>query len=76
MLITMYGLIPLDTNDKDKFGLSGDIKVSLFLGETVQADLLALSLLVLFDIGLCTFEDDLTFCLGSLAISVCTRKIV
>jgi len=59
-------VIPLDADDKDELGLSGNIKVSFFSRETFQADLFTFGSLVLLDIGLGAFEDDLTLSLGSL----------
>src|SRR5271169_1985881 len=59
-------VVPLDTNDEDKFWLCGDIEISLFPRKTFQTNLLTFSILILLDIGLCTFENDLTLSLGSL----------
>ena len=59
-------VVPLDTKDEDKFWLCRDIEISLFPRKTFQTDLLTFSILILLDIGLCTFKDDLTLSLGSL----------
>jgi len=59
-------LVPSDANNKDKFGLSLNIKVPFFPRKTFQADLLTFSILVFLDIGLGTLEDDLALSLGSL----------
>jgi len=67
-------MIPLDTYDKDKFGLSWDIEVSLLLRETVQTNLLTLSITVFLNIGLGAFKDNLTLRLGSLTISQCPKQ--
>jgi hypothetical protein len=59
-------VVPFDTNDEDKFGLSRNIEISLFSRKAFQTDLFTFSILILLDIGLCTLKDDLTLSLGSL----------
>ena len=61
-----YCAIPLDADDKDEFGLSGNIKIAFLSRETFQADLFTFGVLILLDIGLGALENDLTLSLGSL----------
>lgn len=56
----------LDTDNEDKLGLSRDVEAALFLGKTVQTDLLLLLLTVLLDVLLSTLEDDLALLLVGL----------
>ena len=57
---------PLDTHDKVDLGLGRDVEVTLSLRDTLEADLLALLLLVLVDVLLGTLEDDLALGLADL----------
>lgn len=56
----------LDTDDEDELGLVWDVEGSLGLGDTSEADLLALLVTVLLDVLLSTLEDDTALLLGSL----------
>lgn len=58
--------IPLDTDDEDQLGLSGDVDRVVGLGDTVEADLLTLCSAVLLDVLLGTLEDDATLLLVGL----------
>lgn len=56
----------LDTNNKGKRSLSGDVEVTGLLGFTLHTNLVGLLLTVLLDVLLSTLEDDLTLGSGSL----------
>lgn len=56
----------LDADDEDQLGLILNVEVTLLAGNTVEADLLALSVAVLLDVGLGTLEDDTTLLLVGL----------
>lgn len=58
--------IPLDTDDEDQVGLSGDVGGVLLLGDTVETNLLTLGIAVLLDVLLSTLEDDTTLLLVGL----------
>ena len=58
----------LDADNEGKLGLGGDVERTLLLGDTLQADLLALSIAVLLDVGLGALEDDLALLLVGLNI--------
>jgi len=60
--------------DKDKFWLCLDVEIALLFDETVQTDLLTLSILGFFDIGLRTFEEDHTLCLCRLDLAFVSIK--
>ena len=57
----------LDADNEGKLGLGGDVERTLLLGDTLQADLLALSIAVLLDVGLGALEDDLALLLVGLS---------
>jgi hypothetical protein len=61
--------LPLDTDNEDQLRLSWDVEGSLFLGHTVETDLLTLFVTVLLDVLLGTLEDNLTLCLVGLFIN-------
>lgn len=50
--------IPLDAENKDQLSLSRDIVGTFLLAQAGKADLLALYIAVLFDIGFGALEDD------------------
>jgi hypothetical protein len=54
----------LDTDDKSQLGLGRDVKGILLLRLTLQTDLLAVGIAVLFDVLLSTLEDDLALLLA------------
>jgi hypothetical protein len=56
----------LDTDNEGELGLSGDVERALLLGDTLKADLLALCITVLLDVGLGALEDNLTLLLVGL----------
>jgi hypothetical protein len=58
--------IPLDTDDEDQLGLSGDESRVVDLGGTTKADLLTLSAAVLLNVLLSTLEDNATLLLVGL----------
>jgi len=58
----------LDTDNEGELGLSGDVEGALLLGDTLQADLLALCIAVLLDVGLGALEDNLTLLLVGSAL--------
>lgn len=58
--------IPLDTDDEDQLRLSRDVELAALLGDTSQADLLALCIAVLLNVLLSTLEDDATLLLVGL----------
>lgn len=58
--------IPLDTDDEDQVGLSGDVGGVLLLGNAVETNLLTLGIAVLLDVLLSTLEDDTTLLLVGL----------
>ena len=62
----------LDADDKGELGLGRDVVAALLLGDTAQADLLALCIAVLLDIGLGALEDGLTLGLVLLLCTVST----
>lgn len=55
--------LPLDTDQEDELGLSGDVEGSLLLGDAGQPDLLTLGIAVLLHVLLGTLEDDGTLLL-------------
>lgn len=57
----------LDADDEGELGLGRDVERTLLLGDTLQADLLALCIAVLLDVGLGALEDDLTLLLVGLS---------
>jgi hypothetical protein len=57
----------LDADHKGKLGLGGNVERTLLLGNTLEADLLALSIAVLLDVRLGALEDDLTLLLVGLS---------
>ena len=57
----------LDADNEGKLGLGGDVERTLLLGDTLEADLLALSIAVLLDVGLGALEDDLALLLVGLS---------
>lgn len=61
-----FGNIPLDTDDEDQLRLSRDVELAALLGDTAQADLLALCIAVLLNVLLSTLEDDATLLLVGL----------
>lgn len=52
--------IPLDTDDEDQLGLLRHVELAALLGNTSEANLLALGIAVLLDVLLGTLEDDAT----------------
>jgi hypothetical protein len=60
----------LDTDDKGELSLIRDIKLSLFLGDTSKADLLALCVAVFLDVLFGALEDDFTLLLVGLRLLV------
>lgn len=50
--------LPLDTDNEDKLRLVRDVEVALLAGDTTETDLLTLSVAVLLNVGLGTFEDS------------------
>jgi len=50
----------LDTDNKDKLGLGGNVEVTAGLGLATETDLIALLVTVLTDVLVSTLEDDLT----------------
>lgn len=58
----------LDTHDEGKLGLGRDVEGALLLGDALKADLLALSIAVLLDVGLGALEDDLALLLVGVAL--------
>lgn len=58
----------LDTDDEDQLGLSRDVELAALLGNTRQADLLALCIAVLLNVLLSTLEDDATLLLVGLLL--------
>ena len=58
--------IPLDTDNKDQLGLSRDIVGTFLLAQAGKADLLALCITVLLDVGFGALEDDTTLLLVGL----------
>ena len=58
----------LDADDEGELGLGGDVEGTLLLGNAVEADLLALCIAVLLDVGLGALEDDLALLLVGLYI--------
>lgn len=56
----------LDADDEDELGLSWDVVAALGLGDTGEADLLALCVAVLLDVGLGALEDLLALLLALL----------
>jgi hypothetical protein len=58
--------IPLDTDDKDQLGLLGNVEGTGLAALASKADLLALCIAVLLDVGLGTLEDDTTLLLVGL----------
>ena len=57
----------LDADDEGELGLGRDVERTLLLGDTLQADLLALCIAVLLDVGLGALEDDLALLLVGLS---------
>ena len=57
---------PLNPDDEDQLRLSRHVEGALLLAKPVQANLLALSFAVLFDLCLSALEDDLALSLGRL----------
>ena len=57
----------LDADNEGKLGLGRDVERTLLLGDTLQADLLALCIAVLLDVGLGALEDDLALLLVGLS---------
>ncbi|CAC9887446.1 unnamed protein product [Aureobasidium pullulans] len=53
----------LDADNEGKLGLGRDVERTLLLGDTLEADLLALCITVLLDVGLGALEDDLALLL-------------
>lgn len=60
--------LPLDTDNEDQLGLVRHVEGALLAGLTSKADLLALSLAVLLDVGLSTLEDNSALLLVGLFI--------
>ena len=60
----------LDADKEDELGLSGDVERAILLGGAVKADLLALDIAVLLDVGLGALEDDTTLLLVGLFVTV------
>lgn len=58
----------LDAGHEDEPGLSGDVERALLLGDASEADLLALGIAVLLDVGLGALEDNLTLLLVGLTL--------
>jgi len=58
----------LDADNEGKLGLGGDVERTLLLGDTLEADLLALSIAVLLDVGLGALEDNLALLLVGSAL--------
>lgn len=56
----------LDADNEGELGLSRDVERALLLGNALKADLLALSVAVLLDVGLGALEDDLALLLVGL----------
>jgi hypothetical protein len=56
----------LDTDEEDELVLGRDVERALLLRKAVQANLLALGIVVLLDVLLSTLEDDLTLLLVGL----------
>lgn len=63
---TRFWYIPLDADDEDQLRLGRDVELAGLLGDTAQADLLALCIAVLLDVLLSTLEDDATLLLVGL----------
>lgn len=59
----------LDADDEGELGLGGNIVAALLLGDTGKADLLALLVAVLLDVGLGALEDGRTLLLVGLCSS-------
>lgn len=57
----------LDADNEGKLGLGRDVERTLLLGDTLEADLLALCITVLLDVGLGALEDDLALLLVGLS---------
>ena len=62
--------IPLDSDNEDQLLLSRDVEAALLLGDTVEANLLALCITVLLDVLLSTLEDDTALLLVELDSTV------
>lgn len=56
----------LDADDEGELGLGRDVERALLLGDALKADLLALGIAVLLDVGLSALEDNLTLLLVGL----------
>jgi len=62
--------VPLDANNEDNLGLSGNIVGAFLLGVTGETDLLTLGIAVLLDVLLGALEDSLTLLLVGLYTKV------
>ena len=49
---------PLDTDNKDQFGLIRDVEVSFMTSNTSKTDLFTLRITVFLDVGFGALEDD------------------
>jgi len=65
----------LDTDNEDQLGLILNVEVTLSAGNAVEADLLALSIAVLLNVGLGALEDNTTLLLVGLCESVSMRVL-
>jgi hypothetical protein len=61
--------VPLDADDEDQLGLSGDVERAILLGNAGKADLLALGIAVLLDVLLSTLKDDAALLLVGLPVT-------
>lgn len=66
--------VPLDSDDEDQLLLSRNVEAALLLGDTVEADLLALRVTVLFDVLLSTLENNAALLLVELDSTVSLRS--
>ena len=65
------GDLPFDADDKDELGLLFDVEGALLFAQTVETNLLALCIAILFDVGLCALEYDAAlFLIGLLSSEV------
>jgi hypothetical protein len=65
----------LDTDNEDQLGLSRDVGRVVLLGDTVEADLLTLSIAVLLDVLLSTLEDDASLLLVGLVGNISQQTL-
>ena len=65
----------LDADNEDQLVLSRDLEGTVLLGDTSEADLLALTIAVLLDVLLSTLEDDTTLLLVDLQSEVLAKLV-